>query len=848
VTDPNRHLFARSASLAVRNVVLDAGDELPRQREKLARIVLEEMYQFVALLDVEGTLLEVNHPALEGGGMTLDEIRGRPFWEARWWAVSRETQEHLQRAVRRAAAGEFVRYDVEIYGEDRGTGIIVIDFSLNPVRDREGRVVFLLPEGRNITEKKRAEAEIARKNQELQRLLDKVRELDELKSRFFANVSHELRTPLALVLGPTERMLAEGDNLTEQQRRDLEVVRRNAAMLLKHVNDLLDLSKLDAGKMSARYAEVDLARLVRTIASHFDALAPQRDLAWAVEAPERLVAEVDPDKIERIVLNLLSNAFKFTPPGGRIQCALAATEDGRAVLSVQDSGPGVPPDQRSAIFERFRQVDGGSTRQFGGTGLGLSIARDFVDLHGGTIGATDAPGGGALFLVEIPLRAPEGEHVRREVEPSAPAAAPALHGILEELRPVAARVEAVAGRAVGPLALVVEDNPEMRRFIAESLAGDLRVEVAADGEEGLAKALAIDPDVIVTDVMMPRMSGDQMLREIRRRPELDGVPALVLSAKADDRLRIRLLREGAQDYVVKPFSAEEVAARAVNLATMKRARDVLQRELASHDDDLAILAGELVRKKREVDSALDAMRVARDQAARASDVKSAFLSMVSHELRTPLQSIVLQLDRLERSPDSTLTEAQRVRTARIGASTTRIVALVDALLEYARVESGRLSLRVEPFDVAALAADVVEELLPSAEQKRIALRLSAAPDLPPLTSDARLVRLVLSNLLENAVKYTEHGHVEVAVEADGAELRLAVADTGPGIADADRARIFEPFTQLEPVAQKHARGVGLGLALVTQLLDALGGGLTLQSVVGEGSTFTATLPLWRPAG
>jgi signal transduction histidine kinase len=395
---------------------------------------------------------------------------------------------------------------------------------------------------------------------------------------------------------------------------------------------------------------------------------------------------------------------------------------------------------------------------------------------------------------------------------------------------------------------VVEDNPEMRGFLAEVLANDLRVEVAADGVEGLAKALALSPDVIVTDVMMPRMSGDQMLRELRRHPERGGIPVLVLSAKADDRLRLRMLRDGAQDYVVKPFSAEEVAVRAVNLATMKRARDVLQRELESHEGDLVVLAGALVDRKRQLDGALDAMRGARDQAARASEVKSAFLNMVSHEHRTPLQIILLQLDRLERGPGSALTDDQRARTGRIRASAQRILALVDALLEYARVESGRLSLRVEDFDASALAADVVDEVRTSAEQKRLEVRLRVPAYLPPVPSDARLVRLVLSNLVENAVKYTERGHVEVAVEADGAELRFAVVDTGPGIADADRARIFEPFTQLEGVGRKHAAGVGLGLALVTQLLDALGGRLTLRSLVGSGSAFIVALPLRGPPG
>ncbi len=605
----NRQLFTDSPVLRVSDVTLSATDDLQAHREKLARIVLDEMYQFVGLLDPNGMVLEINQSALDGAGIRLHDIQGKPFWGARWWAISQETQDYLRELVRRAGLGEFVRCDVEVYGQAAGEETITIDFSLLPIKDQNGKIVFLLAEGRNITAKKHAEAEIARKNEELQKLLDKLRHMDELKSDFFANISHELRTPLALILGPAESILATGTNLTELQRRDLGVIHRNAATLLKHVNDLLDLAKLDAGQMPVNYARVDLVRAVRTVAAHFDALASQRALAFVITAPDTLEAEVDPEKLDCIVLNLLSNAFKFTPAGGRIRCALELSGNDRLLLSVQDSGSGVSPEMRATIFDRFRQAQGGTTREFGGTGLGLAIVKDFVALHDGTIVTLDAPGGGALFQVEIPLCAPQGAYVRYAEAPLAPREdGVAVNCAIEELQRIADDASAQPRSADRPRVLVAEDNAEMQRFIAEVLGAEYRIVAVADGVEALERALAEPPDLVVTDLMMSRLGGDRLVGEMRARPSLLHVPVLVLSAKADEALRLKLLSESVQDYVTKPFSPHELRARVRNLVMMKRARDALQKELSSQNEDLAQLSQQLIANKQALQHSLEAQQ------------------------------------------------------------------------------------------------------------------------------------------------------------------------------------------------------------------------------------------------
>lgn len=659
-----------------------------------------------------------------------------------------------------------------------------------------------------------------------------------LETQLFANVSHELRTPLALILGPTERLLAAG-GLTAAQRTDLEVIARNARSLLKYVGDLLDVAKGDAGKLEAEYSEVDLAEILRATTAHFDGFAIDRRIEYTLDVEGPISAELDAGKLQRALINLLSNAFKFTPLGGRVRCTGRASND-RVLIEVADSGPGVPAAQREAVFERFRQLEAGATRRFGGTGLGLSIVKDFVELQRGVVSIADAPEGGALFRIELPARAPAGALVTSPEDSAVMIRAmvrEALDSLREPPEPPPASV-----RAGLPLVLVVEDNADMNRFVAATLTPEFRVAAALDGRKGLDQALTLRPDLIVSDVMMPGLSGDALVREVRARPELDSIPIILLTAKADDSLRVRLLREGAQDYLSKPFFAEELRARVRNLVTMKRAREILQLDLESRTRDLESLANEVARRRRELETALDSARVARDHADQASAMKTSFLRMVSHELRTPLTSLKLNLERLTRAREGALSPPQEEMVRRISSSAGRLHELIESLLEYARIEGGRLRVELQPFDVRELCEGVLEELAPQAEQKGLALQLLPAPALPALRSDPRLLRLVVVNLVVNAVKFTGEGVVQVATEAQEDEHIIRVHDSGPGIPSQDHVRIFEPFEQLEPIPNKHTRGVGLGLSIVREIVEALNGRIELSSVVGEGSTFTVALP------
>lgn len=417
--------------------------------------------------------------------------------------------------------------------------------------------------------------EVARTaNDKITELYRRTLELDELKNQFFANVSHELRTPLTLIMSPLAQRLAQND-LPPEWRHEDERMLRNARLLYRQVSDLLDAAKLEAGRMGIDYTRFDLGALTRAMASQFDSLAQERHFNFRALVPAPFMAEADAEKVQRILLNLLSNAFKFTPDGGEIEVRLRR-EGEEAVLEVEDNGPGVPEAQREAVFERFRQVEGQTSRHDGGTGLGLAIVREFAQLHQGSALLQAASGGGALFVVRLPLQAPAAAQVREE------AVAPLDMQI--EQAAIAARARASSPAEIqnssshAPLVLVVEDNPDMNAFLLENLRAHYRVATAFDGREGLEKAQKRLPDLILADVMMPNMSGDEMALALRRHADTRDIPIVMLTARADDALRVRLLKADIQDYLNKPFSVEELLARVGGLIASRRRSTARLRE------------------------------------------------------------------------------------------------------------------------------------------------------------------------------------------------------------------------------------------------------------------------------
>jgi signal transduction histidine kinase/DNA-binding response OmpR family regulator len=426
-------------------------------------------------------------------------------------------------------------------------------------------------------------------------------EIDRAKTTFFSNVSHEFRTPLTLMLGPLEDM-ASDEQIPGLVRSRLEVIHRNSLRLLKLVNSLLEFSRIEAGRVQATYEPTDLSQLTRELVSTFGSALEIAGLALIQDlAPLEEPVYVDRDMWERVVLNLLSNAFKFTLEG-EISVGLSQA-DGYAVLTVRDTGIGIPTEAIPRLFDRFYRVEGAQGRTHEGTGIGLALVYELIRLHSGSVSVQSEIGRGTTFTIRLPLGV---SHLPMErVVPERPLHAPASTArayVQEALRwlpdsklsPPSELEFAAAVRSQRDVlparVLVADDNADMRSYVRELLEPRYAVEVVADGAAALEAALKSPPDLIVSDVMMPRVDGFELVRRLRAEPSLREVPTILLSARAGEESIIEGLQAMADDYLVKPFSARELLARVgAQLQLARLRREAAEREQALRQEAEALL-------------------------------------------------------------------------------------------------------------------------------------------------------------------------------------------------------------------------------------------------------------------
>lgn len=699
--------------------------------------------------------------------------------------------------------------------------------------------------------------ELARSKRTLQTSLERLRESDRHKTEFFSNVSHELRTPLMMILSPIEQLLRQSDrNLSADSRSMLSVAELNAHRLLRLINQLLDFAKIEAGHTQLDVALVDLNGLIERLARAAGPLVEQRGLRLLTQlAPSLPLVAADEEKLDVVLTNLISNAIKFTPRGGTIWISTELVSPGTSVfdqeqvcVSVDDTGVGIDPKNFDRLFERFVQVDGSTSRAFPGTGLGLALVREFVELHRGTVDVQSQPGRGSRFSFSLPLRAlPLNQEALRD------SSSQLVHADrfsdlkeCEEFSRATRTADASSAngetnRGNGTI-LVVDDTAEVRQMVGAILSERYRVICARDGDEGLRVTAREQPDLIISDVMMPGVDGYEFCRRVKQEPATAGIPFVLLTARAKMAMKIEGLNCGADDYLVKPFDAEELMARVRSLLRLRE----MHREVSEQNDQLA--------------DTLSQLRQTQDQLIQSEKMSSLgqLVAGLAHEINNSINavyngipSVITRTEQLQKLVEIALNEpdAGSVHRPEIEASFNRIRTLAGVIEEgadrtakivgdmksFAHPGGGEAH---EEFDLNH-ALDLCANLLDKQFSERVRIHREFGP-VPTVCGPQGQLNQVFLNLLTNAVQaMPDGGDVFISTARHEAQVRVTIRDTGPGIPERIRHRIFDPFFTTKPVGT----GTGLGLTISYGIVKKAGGTIDCHSDEGIGTSFVVCLPI-----
>ena len=688
--------------------------------------------------------------------------------------------------------------------------------------------------------------------------------------------------------------------VTDTQRSYLRSMHSNALRLLKLINNLLDLAKIEGKQLKIRRRPVRMAGLVEELVAGARPLAERKGVRLETRGIEDLpLANVDRDALEKVIVNLVGNSLKFTERGGRIEVGGRAVEGGKGgiELTVSDTGVGLPADQLERIFDRFAQVDSSNTRRHEGTGIGLALVKELVELHGGRVWAESAGlGHGSTFHIVLPPGEEDVGDQEELLEGAAPRSAalgntlaamegeleldapqPAAAGLrLAEMEHTVERTESAAStaqlapRAPGPVGpespevLVVEDNADMRRLLVDLVGREYRVRSARNGREGLEAVRALHPDLVLTDVMMPEMSGTELCKALKTDPATQAIPVVLVTSKAEREMKIEGLELGADDYVTKPFHPRELLARVRSLVRLRRLQAELairnallestNAELESTLVDLKEAGVQLVQSERlaavgelaagvahevnnPVNFATNALKTLRTYVGDIRRVTGRFAELDWHDA-AKLPEQVRELERLENEVGfdelvGSLDELVGIVTEGLE-RTHRLVADLRDFASPGAAKRGVVDLRRGLESTLQLVRHALRE-------SRVELRVEIAENLPPLTGDARALNQVFLNLLKNAAEVLEGrgGVVTLSAVADGAGVVVRVTDDGPGIAPELHAKLFAPFYS----TKEAGKGTGLGLSISRRIVLDHDGSIEVDSEPGRGTTFTVRLPV-----
>ena len=684
--------------------------------------------------------------------------------------------------------------------------------------------------------------ELDASNRQLNESYAQLAQLDKLKSAFFANISHELRTPLTLIISPLEEVLRAASALSEKTRDALSTAKQNALRLLKLISDLLDIVRLEEGRAKLRREPIDLAIFVPAMTDSMRHLATVKGLSLNVECErEPLVVQGDSSGLEKVVLNILTNAIKFTPKGGSITVRVNRDAGSKlALVEIQDTGIGIPQESLPHIFDRFHQVDGSSTRKYQGVGIGLALARDLVQQHGGKLACASKLGQGTTFRIELPFGeaaaapapGPTAGALPKQEEAAKPAEAAKQGDVVDPIadiyraanRSVQLPAEAPAPEGEtgsgGHLILVVDDEADMRRFLVDALAKENRVIQAADGLAGLELARAKQPDLLLLDLMLPGMDGLDVCKALKSDPATKKMKVVLLTARVDEQSKLTALERGADDFLTKPFSTIELQTRLSNLL---RSAD-LEEQVRARNKELETT----IKKLKDTE-----VQLVQSEKMNALGKLSAGLL---HEINNPLNFTFMALQMAEQEAEGN--ESLQDTLKDINQGMTRVRGVISDLrtFAYPTSDSDR-----EEFDIEDVLTTALR--LTAHELGGVKVDQSGLNHTRVLAGKTQVIHLLMNLLVNSAqamskTKAEREPKIVVACKGSDERVQISLTDNGTGVKKEHLPRLFDPFFTTKDVGQ----GMGLGLSICHTIVKNHGGQIGITSEEGQWTTVTFDLP------
>lgn len=695
--------------------------------------------------------------------------------------------------------------------------------------------------------------ELARNEKILEENNQKLRELDQVKSRFFANISHELRTPLTLLIAPLESLMQRFD--VDAETKDiLATMHSNGMRLLKLINDLLDLVRLESGRMEVKSEPLDVTGFVKGLASAARQVADDKRI--------RLETFVDPalgnvladrDKLEKILLNLVFNALKFTPSGGKVEMR-AERQAAQFVLRVADTGMGISAQNLPYVFDRFWQADGSSKRKYQGVGIGLALVKELVEIQGGTVVVESQEGQGTTFTVRLPFKpgepvqpakpevpasggSAEESAVAAEQDPSGPTVTseewlanlyrraelfPALTPVRESMRPVE-----VSRNGHQPTVLVADDEPDMLRFLKTQLSREYHVLEAVDGQQAVEKATQFLPDLILLDMMMPEKDGLQACREIREHTSTQEIPVVLLTARADEETKLAALSAGASDFLSKPFSTTELHVRIKNLVESHRN----QRKVS--------------KQKQVLEATIEQLKDTETQLVQTEKLASLgrMSAGIIHEINNPLNFAATGLFTL-RKKGQFLESGQREEFQEVLQDVEDGIKRVKNIVSDLRMFTHPDTESRDQVEIAEVVSAALR-FLSNEWKDAVHIEQRLAEHQTVWANKNKLIH-VMVNLLQNSVdalKTKSFGEdrptIWIESRVDNGRNIVICRDNGPGIEAAHLDKIFDPFFTTKDVGQ----GMGLGLSICYRIVQECDGRISVRTEPGKFCEFVLEFPV-----